>query len=196
MNHLAHFYLARPDPELMVGAIVADYARGEVAALPYTEGIKKGIALHRFIDTFTDNHAAVRRMTELLHPTQHKYAPIVVDVCFDYFLATDWARYAPDCTLAAFSKSVCAILLQYEAVLPTPLQARLPKMVANNFLVHYNSYDGLRYAFESIHKRTSFASALLTATDDFVRLQPEMQVAFDVFFAELRSACREAYGEE
>jgi len=52
MNFLAHTWLSFSDDEL-VGNMLADYIRNRERHL-FSEGIQKGIALHRAIDTFTD----------------------------------------------------------------------------------------------------------------------------------------------
>ena len=59
MNFLAHLHLADPDPGLLLGGIVADFAKpAELATLP--PEVQDGVRLHRLIDGFTDSHPIVR----------------------------------------------------------------------------------------------------------------------------------------
>ena len=47
-NFLAHLHLADPDEGLMLGGVVADFARNlEIAALP--TNVQAGVQLHRLI---------------------------------------------------------------------------------------------------------------------------------------------------
>ena len=54
MNYLAHIYLSGGDPEVTVGNFMADAVKGKDYQ-NYSEGIQRGIILHRAIDTFTDS---------------------------------------------------------------------------------------------------------------------------------------------
>ncbi len=187
MNHLAHAYLGNLlHNEAIAGNFIADYARGAVENLPYTDKIKQGISMHRTIDSFTDAHEAVHEACALLHATQRHYSPIVIDVCFDYFLANDLAIFSEKNSLHAFSLHVCKVLKNYENILPNPLQSRLDGMIRNNFLVHYAKYEGLQFAFESIAKRTHFDNNLLTAVDDFKKNETKLKIIFEQFFPELQ----------
>ena len=187
MNHLAHAYLGNYlHDEAIVGNFVADYARGAVENLPYSDGVKQGITMHRAIDSFTDAHDAVHAACALIHSTQHKYAPIVIDVCFDYFIANDWARLSPNIDLHNFGLHVCNALQTHEKILPEILQKRLPTMIQHNFLTSYAKYDGLQFAFQSIAKRTHFDNKLLTALDDFKQYETELHVIFNQFFPDLQ----------
>ena len=48
MNFLAHLYLSGEDEELMIGNFIADFIRNREVT-NYSEGIQKGIFLHRKI---------------------------------------------------------------------------------------------------------------------------------------------------
>jgi acyl carrier protein phosphodiesterase len=191
MNHLAHCFLAQQNPDWIVGNMVADYVRGSVRELPYSPTVKTGIAQHRTIDTFTDTHAIVRSACELLHPTQRKFAPIVVDVCFDYFLARHWSAFSPDCPLPDFGRQVCAALLANKDILPEPLQKRLPLMVTHNFLTTYQTTEGMYMAFRNIAKRSSFETNLAEAVNDVLAHETALENHFLQFFPELQQHCAE-----
>ena len=55
MNYLAHVFLQRSSPELMVGGMLGDFVKGALGAR-YSPGVCAGIALHRAIDRYTDAH--------------------------------------------------------------------------------------------------------------------------------------------
>nr|WP_290937503.1 hypothetical protein [Haliscomenobacter sp.] len=100
MNFLAHFFLSGDDPALMTGNFLADFiSNREVNELP--EEIRRGIVLHRQIDQYTDAHEAVRQSIQRLYPRHRKYAPVLVDVYYDYFLIHNWAQFTTE-DFAAF----------------------------------------------------------------------------------------------
>ena len=55
MNYLAHSYLSYQKTDLIIGNFIADSIRGNRFD-GLTDGIIKGITLHRKIDVFTDSH--------------------------------------------------------------------------------------------------------------------------------------------
>src|SRR5688572_7860936 len=92
MNYLAHLYLSGNDQQRMIGNFIADHVKGK-AIHDFPEGIRDGIFLHRQIDQFTDSHPVVTESKIRLRGTFHKYAPVIVDVFYDHFLARDWTQY-------------------------------------------------------------------------------------------------------
>lgn len=79
MNFLAHTYLSGENDDLKIGNFLGDFVKGRLNKLSqnqYTEGIIKGIALHREIDYFTDNHPIVKQSIDRLQPKYHKFSEI------------------------------------------------------------------------------------------------------------------------
>ena len=79
MNHLAHFFLSGDDDDLKIGNFIADFISNKEID-DYTEGVQRGIKLHRAIDAFTDTHPIVKQSTKRLHPFHHKYSPVIVNI--------------------------------------------------------------------------------------------------------------------
>ena len=59
----------------------------------YTLVFSKGILLHREIDHFTDTHPIFRETVDLIRPLG-RYSGIMVDMYYDYLLASDFERYS------------------------------------------------------------------------------------------------------
>ncbi len=90
MNYLAHFYLSFGQEPLIVGNLLGDFVRGRLdheRNAIYNDGIKKGIDLHRKIDSFTDTHPIVKACHEAMPATFGHIKAVVSDMYFDYFLA-------------------------------------------------------------------------------------------------------------
>ena len=109
MNYLAHIYLSGDSKEIKVGNFIGDFVKGNQHQ-HFPEKVAYGIILHRRIDSFTDQHSAVRECIQLLRPGYGKYAGIVADIFFDHFLASNWKDYSMD-SLHHFTKNAHAIFL-------------------------------------------------------------------------------------
>ena len=71
MNFLAHIFLSGNDEEVMIGNFIADAVKGR-DYLGYSDGIVKGILLHRRIDAFTDSHVVVGQSKQRSRPKYRK----------------------------------------------------------------------------------------------------------------------------
>src|SRR5579875_437067 len=104
MNFLAHAYLSFNHPTILVGNMISDFVKGS-AKFSFSGDIQKGIALHRSIDEFTDNHPVIKNAKEVFRPAYRLYSSPIVDVILDYFLANDETIFTEE-ALQKFSQSV------------------------------------------------------------------------------------------
>ena len=185
MNYLAHLYLSANHPGLTIGNFIADHVKGSGESL-YQGDILRGIRLHRMIDAFTDSHPVVEESKKRLRPVFRKYAPVIVDVFYDHFLAADWQAYH-HLELNAFSARCYALLKEHIRLLPDRTVHMLSYMERQDWLSGYANLPGIRLALTGLSRRTSFDSnmqhahlALEESYDDFRR-------EFGEFFPELRA---------
>lgn len=188
MNYLAHFILSDGDPGLIVGNFVADHIKNQEVA-SYSPSIQRGIMLHRFIDSYTDQHPVVKQSTKRLQPTQRKYAPVVVDICYDLMLARNWEKYS-ESDLQSFANTIYNHLTDNTACMSVAVQQRLAVFVAHNWLMGYTTLDGLGYVFMRMQQRLRFENSFPTAAKDIVSNFSSLESDFLYFFDDLRSAVR------
>ena len=124
MNYLAHIYLSGNHPNIMIGNFVADSIKGK-KYLSYPTEIKKGILLHRKIDTTTDAHPSFRKSTKRLHEKYGHYSGIIVDIFYDHFLAKNWTDYS-DIPLEDYIQSFYKLLRDNFDILPENIQKMGP----------------------------------------------------------------------
>lgn len=183
MNFLAHFFLSRQDESLMMGNFLADYLENrQVGVLP--EPIREGVRLHRLIDSFTDNHDMVRQGTNRLRPMHGKYAPVVIDILYDYLLAVNWERYHP-LPLPEFTQSVYRVLEKYLSIMPPVLQERTPRMIEADWLLQYGTLEGLEFTFSKVRNRTSNPVQLDGAVQSLIDQFEWLDAEFNAFFPEV-----------
>lgn len=186
MNFLAHLYLGRSTPALMVGNYAADFLKHEhLVSLP--PDVLRGVVLHRAIDSYTDQHEAVRACVHRLRDTQRKYAPVVSDILFDHLLCRRWAYYSPELELRAFADYCYRVLTTAAPTLPEHVQRRLASMVRHDWLMGYCSLDGLSYVLQRMDERTKYPSSMVLLTQR-LRRPDELgffEEHFEIFFKDL-----------
>jgi acyl carrier protein phosphodiesterase len=183
MNYLAHMFLSCTDSHQMTGNFMADFITNkEVKTLPET--IQKGIELHKKIDHFTDNNDEVRKTTRLFYPTQSKYAPVVVDILFDYFLTKNWDSYS-SIPIVEFVNQTYVKLAVHEEHFPTRLKTLFPKMVADDFLMSCKNEERLVKTLTHVSKRAKFQNRIHTAFDDMQIHYERLDQCFNTFFPAL-----------
>lgn len=185
MNYLAHLYLSGNQSQRMIGNFIADHVKGKmIDAFP--EGIRDGIYLHRQIDQFTDSHPVVVESKVRLRADFRKYAPVIVDVFYDHFLARDWEHYHHQ-SLEDFSEGVYSLMHNHSEILPERTRIMLDYMRRQNWLLNYRQTEGINRALTGMSRRTTFESGMENATLHLERHYKEFEIEFDEFFADLRS---------
>jgi acyl carrier protein phosphodiesterase len=181
MNFLAHTYLSGCNEEIIVGNFMGDYVKGKNYKL-FPEQVKKGILIHRDIDSFTDMHQITRISKQRVASRYHKYAGIITDIFYDHFLASMWDNYS-NLPLREFVKRTYDLLKRNYKVLPDAIKRWFPTFLENNWMMAYTTVDGIELVLERMSANTSlpdhsaFAVEVLRDQyalfmDDFLRFFP------------------------
>lgn len=185
MNFLAHAYLSFDRPDILVGNMISDFVKGK-QKLNFTTGIQKGIALHRDIDAFTDQHAATKAAADLFRPVYRLYSAAFVDVAYDHYLAND-SRYFTETSLFDFSQRVYETLDKQYDVLPPRYQQMLPYMRKQNWLFNYRNRWGISNSFEGVVRRAAYLTESKMAFELFESNFTRLQDLYNQFFPDLRA---------
>lgn len=189
MNFLAHIYLSGDNELIQIGNLMADGIRGKQYE-DYPDDVRKGILLHREIDTFTDAHPIFRESTKRLHAKYHHYAGVIVDVFYDHFLAASWERYSP-VPLADFVSRFYESLDQHYPLLNDKTREMMPPMVKHNWLLSYRSVEGIASILRQMDHRTGNRSGMRESVVELTTFYADFQREFTAFFEELRAFCQE-----
>ena len=153
MNFLAHTYLSGCNEEIIVGNFMGDYVKGKNYLL-FPELIKKGILIHRDIDTFTDMHPITRQSKQRIAAKYHKYAGIIIDIFYDHFLASLWDDFS-NISLSEFVSRSYDLLKRNYKVLPEAIKRWFPTFLENNWMMAYQTVDGIELVLERMSANTS-----------------------------------------
>lgn len=183
MNFLAHIYLSGDNDLIKIGNFMADGIRGKHFE-SYPLEIQKGIILHRAIDTFTDAHPIFRQSTKRLHEKYHHYAGVIVDVFYDHFLAKNWNTYSDE-KLDDFVARFYQSLHDNHINLSERTKGMMPYMIEHNWLVSYQTVEGINRILTQMDQRTKNESKMRFATNELSEFYPEFEEEFTNFFQEL-----------
>lgn len=167
MNYLAHAYLSFGNRDILVGNMISDFVKGK-KKFDYPVAIQKGIALHRTIDRFTDDHPATKQANQFFKPAVGLYAGAFTDVAYDHFLASD-QTYWSETPLHAFAANVYELLYEQHDLLPERFQQMLPYMRSQDWLLNYRTRWGTEQSFGGVVRRAAYlnnSAAAFSAFED------------------------------
>ncbi len=189
MNFLAHIYLSGTDDGVKIGNFMADSIRGRQYE-NYPTQLRKGIILHRAIDSFTDNHPIYRQSKHRLHEKYGHYSGVIMDIVYDHFLAKNWATYSNE-LLEDYAQNFYVLLQERFDELTEKTQKILPYMIGRNWLVSYATLEGLEMILFQMDHRTKNRVAMQEAIVEVKTYYTEFEEEFTLFFAELKQFCAE-----
>ena len=184
MNYLAHLYFADDTPESRVGNLMADFVRGPVERQPYNGAVMRGMRSHVAVDRYTDGHDVVRESKALISSGRRRFAGIIVDVCYDHFLARNWSEYS-DVPLSEFIDRTYGSLSAYRGDMPPVLSRVIQHMVRNDWLRGYRETSGIGRALDGLSMRLRRPNTLAGSVEELEANYGEMEGHFLRFFPDL-----------
>lgn len=151
----------------------------------YPLEIQKGIMLHRFIDSFTDAHPIFRKSTKRLHENYHHYSGVIVDMFYDHYLAKNWTNYSDE-TLVDFTNRFYQSLQDNYDHLSERTRGILPYMVKHNWLVSYQTIEGIHETLTRMDSRTKNESKMRFASNELTEYYGDFELEFTTFFEDMR----------
>lgn len=184
MNFLAHIYLSGENDLIKIGNFMADGIRGKQFE-HFPADVQKGILLHRFIDTYTDSNDIFRQSTKRLHEKYHHYSGVIVDIIYDHFLAKNWTKYSDE-KLEIFINRFYRSLHENYSILTEKTQDLMPYMIERNWLLSYQTVEGIHQILTQMDRRSKNISKMQFASEDLKEFYPEFENEFTLFFEEIQ----------
>ncbi|GAB3015765.1 acyl carrier protein phosphodiesterase [Niabella terrae] len=193
MNYLAHAYLSFGNREILLGNMISDFVKGKQQYL-YPDAVHKGIVLHRFIDTITDNHEATHRAKEVFRPAYRLYSGAFIDVVYDYFLANDSDTFGTG-DLYEFAQQTYALLGAQQHLMPARFRHMFYYMQQQNWLYGYASKQGIYQSFGGLVKRAAYLQDSLPAIAVFEAHYTLLESCFRQFWTSARPLIERRFEE-
>ncbi|TAE15156.1 MAG: DUF479 domain-containing protein [Bacteroidetes bacterium] len=195
MNYLGHAYLSFYHPSLCLGNLMNDFVRGK-QQYQYSPAIQQGFALHRAIDIFTDEHASTKAAKALFTPVAGRYAGVMMDIVYDYFLANDTQVFTTENSLEKLAEFTYQTLQSNEPILPTTLQKMLPYMVKENWLVNYQHTWGIQKSMQNIVRRASQLPSAEPSLQCMLQNQAVLLPLYKTFIADVSAFVKQYLQKE
>lgn len=181
MNYLAHAYLSFEQEEVLVGNMISDYVKGKTK-FEYAPKIQIGIALHRKIDSYTDDHPIIKDAKKLFQPSYRLYAGAFIDVIMDYYLAK---KLNAEINFMPFTQNVYSQLAKYYNIFPEAFQKMFPYMQQQNWLFHYQFKDGLQKSLTGLQRRAKYIEEVTTAFTLLEQNEALLESYFEAYWPQL-----------
>lgn len=183
MNHFAHLYLAQATVESRVGNLLGDFARGVVPeTLP--AAVRGGLANHRAVDAFTDQHPLVRQAKTLFSDQRRRFAGVALDILFDHYLIRHWSRFAEG-EQKAFIQALYRDLGRGQHLMPLRMQQVTASIITHDWFGSYASLDNIGHALDRVAGRIRFPNLFDGMIEEIQPLDSELEALFLEFFPEL-----------
>ena len=185
MNYLAHAFLSNHQEGLLIGNFIADHVRGN-KLLDYPDDIQMGIRLHRAIDYFTDTHEEFKKCKRLFYDGFEKYSGILVDIYFDYCLASNFHLHT-DQLLETFAVKVYNVYQKNKQIFPEHSNHFLSYVLQNNIYNASARIEGIEKVLLHLSHRINHGAMLHHSINIMQANQAEIQDRFTRFFEDIKT---------
>jgi acyl carrier protein phosphodiesterase len=159
--------------------LFADFVKGNDFG-KYPAIIREGIALHRRIDTYIDNHPSVIELLNLLYSDLPKVSGIAVDLFFDHLLAKNWSMYNKF-PLEIFVDDFFKYSDENNVYYSRTFEQVLDLIQKDNWITNYQYIEGLNFACTGLSNRISFENELKNGVSVFLKFEEIITQTFSTF---------------
>lgn len=181
MNFLFHLYLSGDDPDILTGNLMGDFVKGRIGD-GYPDRIRTGIALHRGIDSFAQQHPLFNLSRKRIDPDYRLWRGVLVDVFYDHFLATEWDLWSRE-PLDSYLQRIREVVEARHNWLPESMKPLVP-VIFDELLPSYLEITGIGRALERMSRRVRRPNPLAGAETELVRLYSGLRQDFSLFMPE------------
>jgi len=182
MNFLGHCFLSRNNKNLIPGNLAGDYFKGDLSKFKNTPNhIIKGVEIHRYIDSTTDNSPLIQEAAHLLQESGiRRISYIASDILLDHYLAKKWNKFSSKNLNKFIQKSYQLTDNQLE-FLPIKFNEMFDQMKKHDWLSRYKYNEGIDLILHKFSNRIPFQNNLHEAFPAYVENKKDINKLFKEF---------------
>ena len=187
MNYLAHIVLSGENTDVMIGNFIGDFIKGN-SFNNYPKELRKGMLLHRAMDSFTDSHPLTLKSKRRFYTEFPKVGGIITDILYDYFLCQHWNKFY-HIELDTFIKNTYKTLEENKHQFPKDMEYLYRHLTTNDWFQRYKTQEGTALSLTQIGNRMNYSKDLSLAFEIVNNNIDAFYDEFDVFYKELKDFC-------
>ncbi|WP_321315142.1 acyl carrier protein phosphodiesterase [Halarcobacter sp.] len=152
MNWIAHIFLSELNTDFQIGNYLADPLKGKVWENA-NENIKKGMYVHKIIDSYTDSHLFFKNSKNKLG-SKGLLKAVVIDLTYDYLLTKNWDKFS-NIPINKFLDEFHMNAMKKLDSLPLTAQTPLERLIRHDILNQYKTLSDLEKAFLRVDYKLS-----------------------------------------
>ncbi|MCV6622514.1 MAG: ACP phosphodiesterase [Cellvibrionaceae bacterium] len=199
MNYLAHAFLSGDNTEVQLGGLLGDFVKGPIYSqedraiknsiqkptLLQFDNIRFGIQHHRAIDAYSDSLESFRNCAKLFDKKYWRIAGIIVDICFDHYLAKHWSLHSKT-SLAEFSAALYPKMSNCQLA-PESFKRFSQRCIEAKLFEIYQDKETIEIALDRVAQRLSRPKLMTGAFDQWMSIYSEMEQLFEHCFREIKN---------
>ena len=189
MNYLAHLLLSGNDEDVIFGNFIGDAIKGKQYK-DYSGSIRKGILLHRQIDTFTDSHPIYLQSKRRFYKNYPKISGVITDILYDHLLCLEWNKHTNE-KLPLFIKRSYDYLDTCIDQMPSRMTPVYAHMRSHDWFSRYQTIEGTALSLMQIGERMGFGSSVGSSVMEFKQNEAMFIEEFNTFFIEIKAFSKE-----